>query len=187
MNQSVSEVILTVEERTELDARARSMKLRARRVSRATLIVLLPRERSYREIVADLGITTATLAKWKKRFLANRVEGLRSQDKGSKATVLTPKVEAGILDGTRRRPPTGITLWSTQTLAKVLGVRYLTVARTCKRAAFSRVGWSATSARTVRPSSRRRRAAIGLYPPLRSRRPWRHPVYILAEPAGVAR
>src|SRR5690606_38239768 len=61
-------------------------------------------------------------------------DGLKSQYKGSKPTVLTPQVEARILDWTRKPPPAGITQWSTRTLAKVLGVHYLTVARTWKRA-----------------------------------------------------
>src|SRR5690606_19399078 len=39
-----------------------------------------------------------------------------------------------ILDWTRRSPPAGITQWSTRTLAKAMGVHYLSVARTWKRA-----------------------------------------------------
>lgn len=134
MKQHASTVILTPEERAELEARARSMKLRSDAVGRAKLILMLADGATYRQIRSELGFTTATTSKWKKRFLENRVDGLKSQYKGSKPTVLTPQVEAKILDWTRRPPPAGITQWSTRTLAKVLGVHYLSVARTWKRA-----------------------------------------------------
>lgn len=134
MNEHVSVVNLTPEERAELESRARSMKLRADAVGRAKLILMLDEGATYRQIMSELSITSRTVATWKKRFLENRIEGLRSQYKGSKATVLTPEVEARILDWTRRPPPAGMTQWSTRSLAKVLGVHYLTVARTWKRA-----------------------------------------------------
>jgi hypothetical protein len=104
MKQYASTVILTPEERAELEARARSMKLRSDAVGRAKLILMLADGATYRQIRSELGFTTATTSKWKKRFLENRVGGLKS-------------------------PPAGITQWSTRTLAKVLGVHYLSVAR----------------------------------------------------------
>lgn len=110
------------------------MKLRSDAVRRAKLILMLDDGSTYREIRAALGYSTASISDWKKRFLANRIDGLRSLYKGSKPTVLTPQVEAKILDWTRRPPPAGITQWSTRTLAKAMGVHYLSVARTWKRA-----------------------------------------------------
>jgi transposase len=134
MDKHASLFQLTADERTELESRARSMKLRADAVRRAKLILMLDSGSTYLEIRAALGFCTATIATWKKRFVENRIDGLKSQYKGSRPTVLTPKVEARILDWTRKPPPAGITQWSTRTLAKVLGVHYLTVARTWKRA-----------------------------------------------------
>jgi transposase len=134
MSKHASQITLTPDERVELESRARSMKLRADAVVRAKLILMLGDGASYRQVQGALGVTTATISKWKKRFLENRVDGLRSQYKGSKPTVLTPQVEARILEWTRRPPPAGITQWSTRTLAKAMGVHYLSVARTWKRA-----------------------------------------------------
>lgn len=110
------------------------MKMRADAVTRAKLILMLADGATYEQVRGELGLNTATISKWKKRFLENRIDGLRSQYKGSKPTVLTPQVEARILEWTRRPPPAGKTQWSTRTLAKAMGVHYLTVARTWKRA-----------------------------------------------------
>jgi transposase len=134
MEKHASVTDLTAEERTELETRARSMKLRADAVRRAKLILMLDDGATYLEVRSALGFSTATISTWKKRFLENRIDGLKSRYKGPKATVLTPEVEARILDWTRRPPPAGMTQWSTRTLAKVLGVHYLSVARTWKRA-----------------------------------------------------
>jgi transposase len=134
MDKHASLFDLTDAERAELESRARSMKLRADAVRRAKLILLLDAGATYQEARAALGYSTATISTWKKRFLEHRIDGLKSQYKGSKPTVLTPQVEARILDWTRKPPPAGITQWSTRTLAKVLGVHYLSVARTWKRA-----------------------------------------------------
>lgn len=134
MENDASTVKLTPEERAELESRARSMKVRADAVSRAKLILMLADGVTYRQIQSDLGYSSATVSKWKKRFLKRRLLGLESQYKGSKATVLTPKLEAKILERTRRPPPAGITQWSTRSLAKAMGVHYLSVARTWKRA-----------------------------------------------------
>ena len=48
-------------------------------------------------------------------------------------TVLTPKVEARILNWTRKKPTDGSTHWSTRRLAKKLGVHHMMVARTWKK------------------------------------------------------
>ena len=46
----------------------------------------------------------------------------------------TPKLEARILEWTRRKPPDGSSHWSTRKLAKHLGVNHMMVARVWKRA-----------------------------------------------------
>jgi transposase len=55
--------------------------------------------------------------------------GLYTRHAGRATTVLTPKMEARILDWTRRTPTDGTTHWSTRRLAKRLGVHHMMVAR----------------------------------------------------------
>jgi hypothetical protein len=58
------------------------------------------------------------------------VAGLYSRHRGQTASVLTPQLEARILDWTsKRKPADGSTQWSTRKLGQVLGVSHMMVSR----------------------------------------------------------
>ena len=134
MSTPASSVSFAAEEREELEARTRSRSGRADAAQRARLILLLAEGASYSEITAKTGCSSATIALWKKRFLRDRLDGLKGRHKGSRPRVLTPKLEARILNWTRKKPPHGATHWSTRTLGKHLGVSHTIVARAWQRA-----------------------------------------------------
>ncbi|MDQ3069656.1 MAG: helix-turn-helix domain-containing protein [Acidobacteriota bacterium] len=67
---------LTDAERAELLARARHGRGSADVGRRARVVLLLSEGRSYAEIRADTGVSTRTVALWKKRFVEERLEGL---------------------------------------------------------------------------------------------------------------
>ena len=69
-----------------------------------------------------------------KRFEQDRLSGLYSRHAGKTPEKRTPKLEARILEWTRRTPPDGSSHWSTRRLAKHLGVNHMMVARVWKRA-----------------------------------------------------
>lgn len=134
MRTPASSVSLTVEEREELEARTRSRSGRADAAKRARVILLLADGVPYEEITRVSGCSSATVALWKKRFLDDRLAGLEGRHRGSQPRVLTPKLEARILNWTRKKPPSGATHWSTRTLGKHLGVSHTIIARAWQRA-----------------------------------------------------
>jgi len=113
---------LTVDERTELERRARSRKIRAEDARRAQVILMLADGASFTAITATLGCYPDYINRWRQRFDAARLAGLRAKYCGQPPTVRTPAMEARILSRTRQRPPDGSTHWSTRKLAKVLGI-----------------------------------------------------------------
>lgn len=125
---------LSADERRELQSRARSRAIRADDVRRARLILMLDAGNSYQEIQRALPCDATYISRWKKRFIESRIAGLYGRHKGSKAEVLTPKMEARIITATGRKPVDGSTHWSTRKLAKHLGVNHMLVARVWKRA-----------------------------------------------------
>ena len=125
---------LTRDERAALRAYARRRKGRADVARRAHGILLLADGHAYSQITAIVGWSSATIAKWKARFLASRLAGLWGRHQGSRARVLTPRLEARILSWTRRPPPHGATHWSTRRLGRQLGVNHMLVARAWGRA-----------------------------------------------------
>jgi transposase len=127
---------LTKDERTELECRVRSRKLRAEDVRRARVILMLADGESFATITAAVGCYPDYVSRWKQRFEAERVPGLRAKYRGQPPRIRTAGLEARVLDKTRQKPPDGSTHWSTRKLGKVLGISHMLVARIWRRAGY---------------------------------------------------
>jgi transposase len=108
--------------------------MRADDVRRARLILMLAEGQSYTAIQAALGCNATFITRRKSRFVAERLGGLYARHRGKAVAKRTPKLEAKILERTRRPPSDGSTHWSTRKLARALGVSHMMVARVWARA-----------------------------------------------------
>jgi transposase len=126
-------IALTKRERVELERRVRSRRGRADDSRIARVLLLLADGATYVEIADKAGCSAPFISKWKKRFVEEGMAGLYSHHTGRKVKVLTAKMEARILNWTRKAPTDGSTHWSTRRLAKKLGVHHMTVARVWKK------------------------------------------------------
>ncbi|MGH9602025.1 MAG: IS630 family transposase [Terriglobales bacterium] len=124
---------LTDVERMELERRISSRKGRADEARRARCLVLLAEGTHWARIRTQLRCGDSYIARWRARFAAERLAGLYSRHRGQPVSVLSPKLEARILDLTRRGPQDGSTHWSTRRLATRLGVSHMMVARVWAR------------------------------------------------------
>src|SRR5213075_3232538 len=123
-------ITLTKSERMELTKQASSRSGRAEGARRARLVLLLAEGHTWDAICDRLPCSRGFIDSWCKRFAAERVAGLYSRHRGQAASVLTPRLEARILDWTLKRKPTdGATHWSTRKLGQALGVSHMMVAR----------------------------------------------------------
>ena len=126
-------ITLTNWERMELTRRANSRSGRAEDARRARLILLLAEGHTWDEVSERIECSRGFVASWSKRFAEQRIAGLYSRHRGQSASVLTPKLEARILEVTRRAPADGSTHWSTRTLGAHLGLSHMTVARVWRK------------------------------------------------------
>ncbi len=101
---------------------------------RARVILLLAAGHSYREICTELRCSHEYIARWKTRFQEDRLGGLDSRHVGRQAWVVTPKLEARVLNRTRQPPSDGSTHWSSRKLAKEFRISHVTVTQIWKRA-----------------------------------------------------
>src|SRR5580765_2512809 len=129
-------LVLTPSERRELKKRLRSRTLPAEDVRRARLILMLAQGDSYSQIRQALACNRSYISRWKQRFVEQRLGGLYARHRGRAVAKRTPKLEARILDWTRKAPPDGSTHWSTRKLAQHLGISHMMVARVWKRASL---------------------------------------------------
>src|SRR6058998_153076 len=121
---------LTKSERMELTKQATRRSGRAEDARRARLVLLLAEGHTWDHICGRLPCSRGFIDSWSKRFAAERVAGLYSRHRGQAASVLTPRLEARILDWTLKRKPTdGSTHWSTRKLGQALGVSHMMVSR----------------------------------------------------------
>lgn len=129
-------LMLTAEERSELEQRVRSRRIRAEDARRARVILMLADGESFTTITTAVGCYPDYVSRWKQRFEAEGLAGLRAKYRGQRATVRTPALEARVLAKTRQTPPDGSTHWTTRKLGKVLGISHMLVARIWRRAGY---------------------------------------------------
>ena len=122
-------IVLTKRERMELTTRAKSRTGRAEDARRARVILLLAEGRTWATVCEQVGCSRGFVALWRQRFTDARLAGLYSRHRGPAVMPDTPRMEARILEATRRAPADGSTHWSTRKLAAQLGVSHMRVAR----------------------------------------------------------
>lgn len=128
---------LTNSERVELTRRAHSRTARAEDARRARLILLLAEGHTWDEVSERIECSRGFVASWSKRFAEQRIGGLYSRHVGQVATVLTPQLEARVLEWTvRRQPADSSTQWSTRKLGEALGVSHMMIARVWRKHAL---------------------------------------------------
>jgi transposase len=125
---------LTTDERAELERRVRGLKIRSEDARRARVILMLANGDSYSTIETTVACYRDYINRWRRRFLADGLEGLRARYRGQLPTVLTPAMEARVLAKTRQSPPDGSTHWSTRKLGRLLQIHHNLVAKAWQRA-----------------------------------------------------
>src|ERR1700730_14126187 len=120
---------LTSDERAELERPVRSLKIPAEAARRGRVMLMLAAGDSYSAIEATVPCYRDYINRWRRRFLADRLEGLRARYRGQPPTILTPTMEARILEETRQGPADGSTHWSTRKLGRLLRIHHNLVAK----------------------------------------------------------
>jgi hypothetical protein len=77
-----------------------------------------------------VGVTEATVGKWRRRFLVQRLAGLDDADRpGRRRTIRDEQVERVVVDTLEAIPPDGGTHWSTRLMAGHTGMTQTAVSR----------------------------------------------------------
>jgi len=126
-------IILTPEERKQLERWSRGRSTPQRLVLRSKIVLLAAKGRMNKQIVDELDTNPVTVGRWRSRFALLRVDGIR---KDAPRPGRKPRIPASIVkrivDTTLQERPRGETHWSTRTLAERLGVSHMTVQRIWK-------------------------------------------------------
>jgi transposase len=123
-------LVLTEEERQTLERWARR-RTSAQAVALRARIVLACAEGATNVAVAtQLGIWPQTVAKWRGRFVCERLEGLSDEPRpGRPRTIVDDQVEQVIVATLERPPPDHDTHWSTRSMARATGMSQTAISR----------------------------------------------------------
>jgi len=124
-------IVLSAEEREELEKLARGRKVAVRVAERAKIVLLAAEGKQNQEIAKICGVTRRTVGVWRRRFAEKRVTGLL---KDAPRAGRRRSIDAEeIIRKTTQETPTAGTHWSTRSLAKATGLSPSTIGRIWRR------------------------------------------------------
>ncbi len=116
-------------ERRELEARTRRRKIARADAMRAEIVLLAVSGLSNLAIAKQLAITRLTVATWRKRFAAARLDGLLDAPRPGAPRKIGDEKITEVVTTTLEKMPAAATHWSTRSMAKASGVSISTVHR----------------------------------------------------------
>jgi transposase len=130
MRRSVLEpMVLSDDERETLERWARRPKSVQALALRCRIVLACAEGGHVIEVAQRVGVDPHTVGKWRRRFLADRLEGLHDEPRpGTPRTVSDDDVEAVIVK-TLEETPVDATHWSTRSMAKATGMSQSAVSR----------------------------------------------------------
>ncbi|MBA2492441.1 MAG: IS630 family transposase [Gammaproteobacteria bacterium] len=122
-------LMLSVQEREQLQSMARSRSLPAALVQRAKLVLACAAEPSNRAVAHLLGVHAATVGKWRSRFIERRITGLHDELRAGKPRSIDDERIAELIRRTLDTKPRAGTHWSVRGMAAEAGLSKSAVQR----------------------------------------------------------
>jgi transposase len=131
------EIKLSEEERLVLERRIRARRLMTRDTLRARIVLLAAAGDTNKEIGTKLAVKEHTVAKWRKRFVHQRMKGLAEHEGRGRKRLYTAEKIAEVIEATLHGKPSGHTHWSTRTMANACGASHATINGSGERMSLS--------------------------------------------------
>jgi transposase len=122
-------LVVTPEEREELEGFARRRKTQQWLAQRARIVLLCTQGHDNKTVAAMLRASHVTVGKWRRRFIEARVDGLLDEPRPGAPRKISDKKVEDIVTRTLETTPKGATHWSTRGLAKQTGLSHTTIGR----------------------------------------------------------
>ena len=127
--KSAVRIELDEAERRELEARTRRRKISRADAMRAEIVLLAADGTTNLAIAAQLGVSRLTVATWRQRFAAKRLDGLADEPRPGAPRRIGDEKIAEVVTTTLETMPAAATHWSTRSMAKASGLSISTVHR----------------------------------------------------------
>jgi putative transposase len=129
MGRPKAVLVLSPQQREQLEGLANSRSLPAGLVSRARIILLSASGKTNQQIARQLGLTNATVGKWRRRFLEQDVSGLHDELRPGRPRPISDERVAQLVRKTLDTKPKDGTHWSIRQIARQTRLSKSTVHR----------------------------------------------------------
>ncbi len=124
-----AELRLSAEERAALERYARRGTVSQQLGLRARIVLACASGLDNKTVAREVGVWPGVVGKWRRRFVAKRLEGLLDEPRpGAPRTITDEQVEQVVIR-TLESTPKGATHWSTRAMAKRAGISRMAVSR----------------------------------------------------------
>jgi transposase len=124
-----SELVISEADRAVLERYVRRGKVSQRLALRSRIILACEGGRSNSEVAQHVGANHSTVAKWRKRFVEQGVNGLNDADRPGVPRRITDEMVEALVVKTLETKPKGATHWSTRSMAAKVDMSPTTVSR----------------------------------------------------------
>ena len=122
-------LMLSDDERQELEALATRRRSATALAQRARMVLACAAGQDNTTVARRVRVAPATIGKWRRRFVADRVAGLMDEPRpGAPRQITDARIEAVIVR-TLESTPRGATPWSTRDMAQATGLSHMTISR----------------------------------------------------------
>jgi len=123
---------LTDDHRQVLNRLTRRATVAQRSALRARIVLACAAGDDNKVVAQKLGVTQATVCKWRRRFVEHRLDGLLDEPRPGTPRKITDEQVEDVVVRTLESTPRGQTHWSTREMAKASGLSRSTIARIWK-------------------------------------------------------
>src|SRR3984885_15645147 len=122
-------LIVSDDERGKLKTWASRPKSSQRLAIRARIVLACAEGRDNQDVASRLGVSIATVGKWRKRFLEDRLEGLADEPRPGAPRTITDAMVEEVVTKTLEEKPKTATHWSTRGMAQAVGLSQSAIVR----------------------------------------------------------
>jgi transposase len=124
-----AELVITDDERKELERYVRRETSSQRLALRSRIVLRCADGLTNQDVAGEIGVNPSTVAKWRRRFVVDRLDGLHDQDRPGAKLKITDETVEELIVATIETMPKGRSHWSTRAMAKNIGISHSSVGR----------------------------------------------------------
>jgi transposase len=124
-----AEIVLTADERAELEGWARRRTSAAGLAMRSRIVLAAADGGTNTDLAEQLGLSITTVRRWRNRFVVDRCDGLLDEPRPGRPRVVGDEQIKKLITATLETTPDNATHWSTRSMAEHLGLSQSMVSR----------------------------------------------------------